>query len=163
MATSILERLIDNRIAALRTITKAGGYTQDIGHNPLDGDQMTFQESPPFSFWKLDEELPDPEKEMGRYVRKLRFWVGGGIEYAGLEAWRQVAMMRADLQRVMGLRFSLVMPVQAGGEVAVPVQVKELGHSSPVLDIGDPNTALGMVQILYEYRYETSRSDPGIH
>lgn len=162
MADSILERLIDNRIAALKTILVANGREEDVGRVVYDGRKMNFQEPPPFAFWALDEDIIDPRSPLGRDAYILDFWVGAGIDYGATEdSWRKLARVRSDLHEVMGPNFPLLVPVQAGGEAAIQVQVRRQGSNSPVLETA--NGSKGFVEILYKLSFDTKRNAPGVH
>lgn len=145
--------------AKVATITKANGYSEDLGARVLDFGAVPAQSPTPCAIIaEGTEEVA--ERSIGRYERTLNVAVGFVVSYSGPLPQEKARECFADIQGACGSEFTVSVPLAAGGTGSITVEVRERS-STPFYGQSIPGRVGGQVDFLLIY--STTRTDPREH
>ena len=156
---SIRETVLEAFKATVQSITKANGYTDDIGLRVFDYVVLPQQVPTPAAI--IAEGTEDvSETGIGRYTRTLNVSVGFVVAYSGGNPQQKARDVFADIQKACGSEYSITVPLLAGGTGSIRCEVVE-GSNVHFYGSTQPGKVGG--QIDFKVAYVTSRSDPRKH
>lgn len=161
---SIRDSAVDAFRAAVASITRANGYSEDLGVRVYDFDAAPQNAITPCALLHEGEEAV-VERQWYRYTRTLALSVLGVVAYSGADPAGKARELIADIQRACGLAYSITVPLREppngpGGTGSVRVEVRELGSAA---NAGGLEAGRVYVQVNFEVAYVTSRDDPRAH
>jgi len=156
---SIRDTVLEAFKAKIQTITKANGYTDDIGSRVYDYNAIPQQVPTPASIMAEGSEEVK-EEGIGRYTRLLNVSVGFIVAYSGANPQQKVRDVIADIQTACASEFAVSVPLLAGGTGSIRCNVVETGN---VQFYGMVTPGKVGAQIDFELTYVTSRTDARKH
>lgn len=156
---SIRDTVLEGFKAKVQSITKANGYTDDIGSRVFD-------------YLVLPQQVPTPaailaegteevkEQGIGRYTRTINVAVGFIVAYSGGSPQSKARDVFADIQKACGSEFTVTVPLAAGGTGTIRCEVVEVSNMH-FYGTTSPGKVGG--QIDFKLAYVTSRPDARLH
>lgn len=125
----IRQQVLDTISAKLALITRANGYTRNVGPSRVYEAKKAPQQLPTPAVLILQaDELVD--NSIGdRYVCTLPISVGFVDAYSGPDPDKEAVEFLADIQRAMGAEFALTVDMYSGGTGTLTVQMLEDGNA----------------------------------
>lgn len=162
MPNSIRQQVIDAVSDKLRQISKANGYSRDIGDRVVD--HLILTPTAPTPCVALYDQMEDvkPVSLNYRSGRKLTLGVVFVDSYMGDDPSAYTRTFLAEIQKAMGSEFTLTVVRQGTGGATGPhtVVLKEI---SSLLNHSDAVKGRVYGQVNYELDYETAIGAPGEH
>lgn len=156
---NIRDTVLEAFTAKVESITKANGYTDDIGMRVFDFNAVPQQMPTPAAIVAEGSEEVR-EQGIGRYTRTLNVSVGFVVAYSGPTPQHKVREVIADIQTACASEFAVTVPLAAGGTGSIRCNVVETSNVQ-FYGMAAPGKVGGQVD--FEVTYVTSRSDSRLH
>ena len=149
----IRQQVLDAIEGKLELITKANGYTRNVGTTRVFEARKAPQQLPTPSLLILQGEEIVTNNLGDRYVCELPLSVGFVDSYSGPEPDEEAIEFMGDVQLAMGAEFTLTVTMYSGGTADMTVQMLEEGNA-----INSADALPGKVYGDIEYRVTYNRN-----
>lgn len=155
------QQIIDTILARLRTITLANSYSREVGSKRVFNAKRLPQQLPTPAVILLQGDEMVSNRVGDRYECTLPVTIGFVDAYAGADPDAEAVEFLADVQRAIGVEFTVATTRYSDGAASSPtVRMREVGNA---VNAGDPLEGKIFGEVQVEVIYQRSIYDPAKH